>query len=171
VLYTGLTFRLVRDDGAVIWLNGREVYRSNMPAGAITYTTRAAATVTGADEQAFFPTTVDASWLVPGTNVLAVEAHQINPTSSDLGFNLELTAIGYTDDLTTPTLTITLADGLLELSWPETAVGYRVYTSLDLSLPAGEWTPLNEPPVTVSGRRLIVVQPTAAAQYFQLGKP
>ena len=35
-----LTLGLVRDDGAVIYLNGTEVARSNMPAGAIGYTTR-----------------------------------------------------------------------------------------------------------------------------------
>src|SRR3954471_6416855 len=43
-----LVFRLVRDDGAVIYLNGVEVLRSNMPDGAITPDTLAATTV-GAD--------------------------------------------------------------------------------------------------------------------------
>ena len=37
----GLTLRLLRDDGAVVYLNGTEVVRSNMPTGTIAYTTRA----------------------------------------------------------------------------------------------------------------------------------
>ncbi len=31
-----LTLSLLRDDGAIVYLNGTEVYRSNMPAGAVT---------------------------------------------------------------------------------------------------------------------------------------
>ncbi len=37
----GLTLRFVRDDGCVIYLNGVEVLRSNMPSGTVTYTTLA----------------------------------------------------------------------------------------------------------------------------------
>ena len=38
----------MRDDGAVIYLNGAEVYREYMPTGTITYTNLASATVSGA---------------------------------------------------------------------------------------------------------------------------
>ena len=44
-LLTELIFELVRDDGAVVYLNGIEVLRSNMPAGPVTATTLALATV------------------------------------------------------------------------------------------------------------------------------
>ena len=46
---------LKRDDGAVIYLNGVEVARSNMPAGAFTSSTFAASNVGDANEEAFFP--------------------------------------------------------------------------------------------------------------------
>ena len=36
-----LTLHLVRDDGAVVYLNGTEIARSNMPTGTITSATRA----------------------------------------------------------------------------------------------------------------------------------
>ena len=36
---------------------------------------------------------VPAAALRPGRNVLAVEVHQNSPTSSDLGFDLELSAV------------------------------------------------------------------------------
>src|SRR5439155_23953878 len=42
---SALTLRLLRDDGAVVYLNGTEVYRNNMPSGTIAYTTLASTTV------------------------------------------------------------------------------------------------------------------------------
>jgi hypothetical protein len=38
-----VTMKLLRDDGAIVYLNGAEVYRSNMPGGAITGSTLASA--------------------------------------------------------------------------------------------------------------------------------
>ncbi|HTD66269.1 MAG TPA: Ig-like domain-containing protein, partial [Candidatus Limnocylindria bacterium] len=89
--YTNLMLRVLRDDGAVVHLNGVEAARYNMPTGAITYTTFAAGT-TG-DETTFFPTNAPASLVVEGTNVLAVEIHQSDLTSSDVSFDLELLAV------------------------------------------------------------------------------
>ncbi len=88
--YAELRVRLLRDDGAVVYLNGAEVFRSNMPEGPITSATEAAA---GADcEDCWYETPVSAAGrLVAGTNVVAVSVHQVGPTSSDLSFNLELT--------------------------------------------------------------------------------
>ena len=88
---TSLLLRLIRDDGAVIYLNGVEAARFNMSAGTVTYTTFAAAAVTGTDESTFFPTNISPSLLVSGTNLLAVEMHQDSVTSSDISFDLELT--------------------------------------------------------------------------------
>ncbi len=89
--YGQLRLRLLRDDGAVIWLNGTEVLRSNMPAtGTISWGTQASAAVGGADENVFITYTLDARDLRTGTNVLAVELHQFGTASSDLSFDLEL---------------------------------------------------------------------------------
>jgi hypothetical protein len=91
--FTAVTLRVLRDDGAVVYLNGAEVFRTNMPAGAISSTTPASTAVFGADESTtFYATTVSPSVLRAGTNVLAVEVHQANGTSTDLSFDLELTA-------------------------------------------------------------------------------
>src|SRR5262249_6063326 len=94
-VYTNFIFKLLRDDGAVIWLNGHEVFRSNMPSTPINYQTLASTTVGGLDEQTYFLTMLPATNLVAGSNVMAVEMHQAAPDSSDLGFNLEFTATGY----------------------------------------------------------------------------
>ena len=37
--FVTLTLQLLRDDGAVVYLNGSEIHRSNMPGGNIDYTT------------------------------------------------------------------------------------------------------------------------------------
>jgi hypothetical protein len=88
--YASLAIRVLRDDGAVVYLNGTEIFRSNMPAGAVSATTPATVALGGADETTFVTGTAAASLLVAGTNVLAVEIHQANGTSSDISFDLEL---------------------------------------------------------------------------------
>ena len=90
--YQSLTLRVIRDDGAVVYLNGTEVFRSNLPAGTITSSTLASVAIGGADESTYQQTTISPSLLVAGTNVLAVEMHQSGGTSSDISFALELTA-------------------------------------------------------------------------------
>jgi hypothetical protein len=91
-LYSQLTLRLLRDDGAVAYLNGVEIARTNMPAGAIASATLASTNTP--DENTFFTFAADAAanpaLVRQGTNVLAVEVHQYSPWSSDLSFDAEL---------------------------------------------------------------------------------
>lgn len=86
----GATVHLLRDDGAVVYLNGTEVFRSNMPEGTITASTVASAVVGGAEESTFYPRDIDPGVLVAGRNVLAVEVHQQNANSTDVSFDLRL---------------------------------------------------------------------------------
>ncbi|MFM1767476.1 MAG: hypothetical protein RJA22_5 [Verrucomicrobiota bacterium] len=89
-----LTLGLVRDDGAVVYLNGVEVWRDNLPpTGPIAHGTAALAAVNNADESTFFQRLLDPTLLVAGTNLLAVEVHQAAATSSDISFDAELTAV------------------------------------------------------------------------------
>ena len=88
--------RLLRDDGAVVHLNGREVHRSNLPTGPVGPGTRASETVGGLAEDAFEEVMLDPALLREGPNVVAVEVHQATADSSDLGFDLAL--IGYRAD-------------------------------------------------------------------------
>ena len=89
---SNLIIRMIRDDGAVVYINGTEVRRDNMPAGTITSTTPALLAVGGIDESTFFASTNSAAALVNGVNVIAVEVHQNSGTSSDVSFDLELIA-------------------------------------------------------------------------------
>ena len=86
----GLTLNLLRDDGAVVYLNGTEVFRSNMPTGTIGYQTLASTAVSGSAESAFHTVTINPALLVAGTNTLAVEIHQMDSGSSDISFDLSL---------------------------------------------------------------------------------
>ena len=82
--------RVLRDDGAIAYLNGVEVYRDNMPAGAVNYLTTALTALDPPQEAMFYPANLNPSTLVVGTNILAVEVHQASGQSSDVSFAADL---------------------------------------------------------------------------------
>ncbi len=84
-----ITVDQVLDDGAVYYLNGQEIGRSGMPSGTVTFTTAASRTTSDAVEELAVITAAGTA-LVNGINVLAVEVHQTNTTSSDLVFGMRL---------------------------------------------------------------------------------
>ena len=84
-----LTVRLLRDDGAVVYLNGVEVWRSNMPTGTVTYQTSASTEVTGTGEDVFHSQQIPLAALQDGSNTIAVEVHN-RAGSNDVSFDLEL---------------------------------------------------------------------------------
>jgi hypothetical protein len=88
--FQDLTIGLLRDDGAVVYLNGTEVFRSNLPDGPIASNTLALAAVAGVEETSFFTQSVSPALVREGPNVLAVEVHQVSAGSSDLSFDLVL---------------------------------------------------------------------------------
>jgi len=77
---------LRRDDGAVVYLNGEEIVRSNMPGGQITSSTTAISAVGGEAETALNSYNLQLP-LLNGENVLAVEIHQSGGSSSDISFD------------------------------------------------------------------------------------
>ncbi len=83
---------LLVDDGAVIYLNGSELLRKNMPDGETSWGGYANVTVYGEEETSYERFELPIELLVGGENVLAAEAHQVQPSSSDLtfGFSMEL---------------------------------------------------------------------------------
>ena len=91
-LYQGLQVNLKCDDGAVVYLNGVELLRSNLPNGNITYNTFALTAIAGVDESTFNPFFPTITPLQKGKNIIAVEIHQSDLSSSDISFDLQLTA-------------------------------------------------------------------------------
>ena len=88
--YGTLTARLMRDDGGIVYINGVEVFRSNMPGSNVNFNTFALLNQNGLSESNFFSQTVPASVLVAGGNVVAVEIHQAAAGTNDLSFNFAL---------------------------------------------------------------------------------
>src|SRR5213596_920127 len=89
-VFQSLKLRLVRDDGAIVYLNAVEAFRSNMPTGAIGFTTTASSALAGGDEFIVEETNLPPTLLRNGVNLLAAEVHQSSGASSDVGFDLAL---------------------------------------------------------------------------------
>ena len=88
----GLKINLKYDDGAVVYVNGVESIRVNMPDTEITFTTKAKTAISGSGETNFSTFIIDKELLKTGQNTIAVEIHQNDPASSDMSFDLEMTA-------------------------------------------------------------------------------
>lgn len=93
-LYQNLILRLKADDGAVVYLNGTEIYRRGMPSGPVAPDTLAVQSVEGVWEDLFVIANVSnfLPLLQTGANILAVELHQDSTTPTDASFDLELCA-------------------------------------------------------------------------------
>lgn len=87
--FNGYEIRTFRDDGVVIYVNGAEVWRNNMPYSTISYTTLALAAATD-DGEVLQKVILPASVFSSGENCIAVEVHQNAASSSDLSFDLQL---------------------------------------------------------------------------------
>lgn len=79
---------LRRDDGAVVYLNGVEVIRSNMNPGTVSYSTAALGASDNGNTTYYY--SIDKLPLKTGDNVLAAEVHQSSSNSSDLLFHFML---------------------------------------------------------------------------------
>lgn len=119
---------VLRDDGVIIYLNGQEAGRSNIPEGTVLgfEDLTGGPSVPGNVESDYFEVLLDPTLLVEGSNVIAVALHQQTGGSSDLGFDLEL--VGQVAPGDAPTVDL-----------PGTALVRA--RSLDSE---GEWSGLNE---------------------------
>ena len=91
--FTSYQLQFRRDDGIVIYVNGVEVARNNMPTGTINYTTLASTNISGSGGSDVNTVNVASSFFQTGTNVIAVELHQVSASSADVTFDLKLIGI------------------------------------------------------------------------------
>jgi hypothetical protein len=169
VTFTNLNFRLTRVDGAVVWLNGQEAFRTNMPIGPITFTNPASQrAIIYEQPYTFYPTNIAVSNLPAGTNLVAVEVHLYNASRTSLGFDMELIGTGY---FLPPALSIASAGTNIFLAWPvANGNGYTLYSSTDLTAPGG-WTNAAATVQTNSGQYVVTILPDAITRFFRLQKP
>lgn len=84
---------VIANDGAVVYVNGAEVGRANLPTGTLTqnsYATAAPRNTAASATPAVF--TVPSSLLVDGSNVVAVSTHLNYRTTPDVSFDLGINA-------------------------------------------------------------------------------
>ena len=138
------------DDGAVFYLNGRELIRPGMAAGVVAYGTFANRTVGDAAYEQFEVTVTN---LVAGTNVFAAEVHQVTSVSSDVVFGAALDVIFPTRVLDTqepaveylvPPASVTVRDlREVEVFFNESVTGVNAEDLLVHNVPANSVTTLS----------------------------
>lgn len=83
---------MIHDDGAMVFVNGVEVLRSEMmPLGQITHTTSARQSINSNIQNDFFTYKIDPSYFVDGENIIAITIRNRNATDGDLSFDCFLT--------------------------------------------------------------------------------
>jgi hypothetical protein len=138
-------FRFVVDDGLVLYLNGVEIHRRNMPNGVWNQNTKALTTVT--DFGCVTNLTIPVTGLRRGSNVLAAAVFQAAGAGaeSDTWFGMEMdlqfthtsrtptnVAPGTPTIVRTPVLTNSQGGRYYVLSWPETNYGYALMYSTNV---------------------------------------
>eukprot|EP00897_Mesotaenium_endlicherianum_P006051 jgi/Mesen1/5474/ME000275S04789 len=159
--FSALNLEWAVSDGAVFYLNNREIGRYNMPAGAVTFSTKASTQVAfllANQTSLIWNAASVASSLVEGSNVLAVEVHSFATYAWTIGFELRVTALMNTQSCTGSVKAVEVCDGIdndnngkvddgpdgLPLTQPcKTACGSGVATCL-----SGEWQGCTAPPAS-----------------------
>lgn len=124
--YNSVTMQVLRDDGIVLYVNGIEIYRNNMPSGTIGNSTLASGAIGGADESAWISVPVSLSSFINGNNCIAAEIHQNSASSSDLSFNCKLAFSTGTTVTRGPYLQMLKPDGVTIRWRTSTATASRV---------------------------------------------
>ncbi|HTH47499.1 MAG TPA: phosphodiester glycosidase family protein [Candidatus Limnocylindria bacterium] len=143
-----LQFSAQVDDGAMLYLNGHEIYRLRMDPAPTVITSDTLAATYPCDGDAvttcfddFLLTGDAASYLVAGDNVLAVEVHNYNARSADITFGLNL---GITEpSQSNPQLDLTRDDSGTSLSWTRGG-----FTLQQAGSPEGPWTDVPGPVIS-----------------------
>ncbi len=164
--FTNLNFRLSHTGGAVVYLNGQELFRTNMPAGPVNYTTAATNRLTGYTPYIYYPTNLPGAGLVVGTNIIAVEEHETSAANTTGGFDMEL--IGEAHVLPRPTISATLAGTNIALTWPaNSGATFTLYSTPSLDNP--NWQAVGGALLQTNGGQIMVSIPVGGGTaYYRL---
>lgn len=140
-----LTMRLARDDGAIVYINGQEILRSNMPSGLIDHTSYALTPVGGSAERRYHEYPLLTNRLKSGKNTIAVAIHQRLPQSIDMRFDMDLVAVvsntqgELPTELTTQLSATPVSPLAVKLNWVDDARFDEVGYQLERKRGAGQW--------------------------------
>lgn len=153
-----LQLRTVIDDGAVIYLNGTEIFRLGVAAGPVGFSTPSNRTIGDAAYEGPFPLTIPPSLLFNGTNTLAVEVHQQATSSTDMILGLELSSLGNLIPGTPATPLVEVPEEWIELynrsGQTVDLTGWKLDGGIDYAFP---------PSTTLGANEYLVVAKDAAA--------
>lgn len=101
--FVSFKLSIIRDDGMVVYVNGKEVIRENVLSGPPMFSDYATRDVTSGNKITPVDFVIPPCAFEEGDNTIAVEMHQGTATSVDMFFNLQL--IGNKASAAAPTLT------------------------------------------------------------------
>lgn len=150
------------DDGAVLYLNGKELHRLRMadaPA-QISSSTLAVGFACSGDATCddVFETSGDA-FLVAGDNVLAVEVHNYNARSADMSFGLSMAVAQPRVEF--PELKLVTDEATTRIEWARGG-----FLLEEAPSPAGPWTEVAGPVVASP----YVISPTSESRLYRLAR-
>jgi uncharacterized repeat protein (TIGR01451 family) len=90
--FSGIQLNILRNDGIVVYINGIERFRNNMPGGGVTYATLASSNITPGASEAV-TANLSTSVFTAGVNTIAVEVHLRSSTSSDMSFDMQVLGV------------------------------------------------------------------------------
>ncbi|HEY0456461.1 MAG TPA: cadherin repeat domain-containing protein, partial [Verrucomicrobiae bacterium] len=154
--------RLLRDDGAVVYLNGVEIWRDNLPAGPVSANTLASNSITDGTKTNFLIAGFSPSLLITGTNLIAAEIHQAATNGPDIGFDFELSGLA-----TVPVqsrLVVSATPSAITLNWPVEAGLLQLYAASSLQAPIN-WLRVTNAPTLTNGQWQLTL-PTASNSYL-----
>jgi hypothetical protein len=161
---TNLNFRLTQTAGAVVWLNGQEAYRTNLPTGPIAYTNLATTRLVENAEYIYYQTNIAAT-LQTGANLIAVEVHQNAVTNAVLGFDMEL--LGGAFVMPPPAVSAGFSNNSIVMNWPMTnGAAFTLYSAGQLT--GAPWQPAGALLQTNNGQITVTITPGVGAGYFRL---
>jgi hypothetical protein len=160
--FGGLTLRVLRDDGAIVYINGAEVFRTGITNETVDFSTYTPPAVAD-DGTIYQEANLASSVLAPGDNLVAVEIHQDAANSSDISFDLMLWG-------NAPALSITrISPTQADVSWAFPSTGYLLESKASLTAPS--WNPVLEADVPDANFHHVTVNTSSGTRFFRLRKP
>jgi hypothetical protein len=104
---TGMELRTLLDDGCIVWINGFEVLRTNMPLGNIAFNGTASAALDPELLVRIHPLPNPAQYLLAGQNTIAIQAFN-SALSGSTDFVIDAQLLATIPDSTPPTVASTV---------------------------------------------------------------
>ena len=90
VMTDTLLFNVRVNDGMILYVNGAEAIRFNMPNGVVNNTTLASSKQADIEQTLYYTFFVPKSLFQTGDNIITAEVHQHSANSADLAFDMEI---------------------------------------------------------------------------------